>query len=107
MGHFAKLDTDNKVIGVHVLNNEVFTIDGQESEQAGIDFLTQLHNYPLWKQTSYNGSFRFNYAAPGYTFDPVADAFYSPSPNCHPELILDTDTYRWKCANDEHKPKEL
>ena len=57
------------------------------------------------KRTSYNGNYRFNYAGIGYTFDPEADAFIEPNPNCHPELILDTDTYRWKCDNDEHKPE--
>jgi len=102
VGHFAKLDIDNKVIGVHVLNNEVFTINGNESEQAGIDFLTSLHGHALWKQTSYNGSFRFNYAAPNYTFDPVADAFIAPSPECHPELILNTTNYLWECSNADH-----
>lgn len=106
MGHFAKLDTDNKVIGVHVLNNEVFTINGQESEQVGIDFLTQLHGHTLWKQTSYNGSFRFNYAAPNYIYDPVADAFITPMPNCgHPEIILNTTNYRYECSNAEHDPQ--
>jgi len=106
MGHFAKLDTDNNVIGVHVLNNAVFTINGNESEQAGIDFLISLHSHNLWKQTSYNGSFRFNYAAPGYTYDPLADAFIAPSPNCgHLELVLNTTNYLWECSNAEHDPQ--
>jgi len=102
VGHFAKLDLDNNVIGVHVLNNEVFTINGNESEQAGIDFLTSLHSHNLWKQTSYNGNFRYNYAGAGFTYDPDADAFIAPSPNCHPELILNTDNYRWTCENADH-----
>ena len=48
MAHFAKLDENNNVIGVHVLNNDVVTVDGSESEQAGIDFLTNLHGHSLW-----------------------------------------------------------
>lgn len=104
MAHFAKLDADNKVIGVHVLSNDVITINGEESEQAGIDFLTQLHNHSLWKQTSFNSNFRYNYAGLNYIYDPIANAFIPPMPDCgHPELILDTDIYRWNCDNDQHK----
>ena len=105
MGHFAKLDADNKVIGVHTLNNEVFTVDGKESEQVAIDFLTALHNHNLWKQTSYNGRTRYNYAGLGYTYNADADAFIAPVTECHPERILNTDTYQWNCDNAEHTTK--
>ena len=54
MAHFAKLDENNNVLEVHVVNNDVITIDGNESEQAGIEFLTELYGHTLWKQTSYN-----------------------------------------------------
>jgi hypothetical protein len=83
MAHFAKLDENNNVIAVHVVNNDVITIDGNESEQLGIDFLTQLHNYPLWKQTSYNAAingFRKKYAAIGMTYSLIYDAFILPKP---------------------------
>ena len=33
MAHFAKLDDDNNVLSVVVVNNDVITIDGVESEQ--------------------------------------------------------------------------
>ena len=68
MAHFAKLDEDNNVIAVHVVNNDVLMVDGEESEQAGIDFLVNLYGHDNWKQTSYNGNFRKNYAGPGYTY---------------------------------------
>jgi len=80
MAHFAKLDENNNVLAVHVVNNDVITIDGNESEQAGIDFLTGLHGHTLWKQTSYNGNFRKNYAGIGYTYDASRDAFIAPKP---------------------------
>ena len=90
MAHFAKLDGDNNVIGVHIVNNDVITVDGSESEQAGIDFLTNLHGHSVWKKTSYNTfggthklggtPFRKNYAGIGFTYDSSKDAFIPPRP---------------------------
>ena len=80
MAHFAKLNENNVVTEVHVVNNDVITTDGVESEQAGIDFLTGLHGHTLWKQTSYNGNFRKNYAGISYTYDVGLDAFIPPKP---------------------------
>jgi hypothetical protein len=95
MAHFAKLDRHNKVIGVNVLNNEVITdANGTEQEQVGINFLTQLHGGVGWyKQTSYNGTFRKNYAGVGYTYDPARDAFIPPQP--YASWTLNEDTCRW------------
>ena len=80
MAHFAKLDENNFVIAVNALSNHVITINGVESEQLGIDFLTNLHGYNLWKQTSYNDNFRKNYAGIGYYYDSIRDAFIPPKP---------------------------
>ncbi len=94
MAHFAKLDENNIVLEVHVVNNDVITIDGVESEQAGIDFLNDLLNYPLWKQTSYNGSFRKNYAGIGFIYDEERDAFIQQKP--YPSWILNEETCKWE-----------
>jgi hypothetical protein len=94
MAHFAKLDNSNSVISVHVVNNDLLLVDGIESEQAGIDFLTQLHGHTLWKQTSYSGSFRKNYAGIGYTYDSDMDVFYSPKP--YDSWVLNTETAKWE-----------
>ena len=94
MAHFAKLDVDNKVIGVHVVNNDVITVDGVESEQAGIDFLTDLHHHPSWKQTSYNANFRKNYAGIGFTYDENRDAFIPPKPWA--SWVLNETTCQWE-----------
>jgi hypothetical protein len=80
MAHFAKLDENNNVLAVHVVNNNVITTDGVESEQAGVEFLTGLHGHTLWKQTSYNGTIRKNYAGIGFTYDTSRDAFIPPQP---------------------------
>lgn len=94
MAHFAKLDDNNIVLAVHVVNNDVITIDGVESEQAGIDFLTDLHGHTLWKQTSYNGNIRKNYAGIGYTYDASRDAFIAPQPWA--SWTLNESTCQWE-----------
>lgn len=94
MAHFAKLDENNIVLAVHVVNNDVITVNDVESEQAGIDFLTDLHGHEFWKQTSYNGSMRKNYAGVGYIYDASRDAFIAPKP--WGSWILNEDTCRWE-----------
>lgn len=94
MAHFAKLDDNNVVLAVHVVNNDVITIDGAESEQAGIDFLSDLHGHSNWKQTSYNKTFRKNYASVGDIYDPIRDAFLSPKP--YPSWNLNEETCKWE-----------
>ncbi len=78
MAHFAKLDNNNVVTAVHVINNEIIVVDNVESEQAGIDFLIQLHGHTNWKQTSYNNNFRGKYAGIGDVYDLQTDTFISP-----------------------------
>ena len=94
MAHFAKLDDNNVVLAIHVVNNDVITIDGVESEQAGIDFLTNLHGHSKWKQTSYNGSFRKRYAGAGAIYDETIDAFISEKP--YESWTLNPETAEWE-----------
>ena len=93
MAHFAKLDENNNVIAVHLVNNNVLLVDGIESEQTGINFLTKLHNYSLWKQTSYNNNFRKQYCGVGYSYNAEADVFVAPQPFL--SWTLD-DNYDWQ-----------
>jgi hypothetical protein len=86
MASFAKIGLNSKVIEVlSVHNNVLKDSNGIEQESIGIDFLTKLTGYPLWKQTSYNTSggvhklggtpLRKNHAGIGYTYDEDRDAF--------------------------------
>jgi hypothetical protein len=86
MASFAKIGLNNKVIEVLSVVNEVLhDSNGVEQEAIGIDFLTKLTGYPLWKQTSYNTvggvhnnggtPLRKNHAGIGYTYDEDRDAF--------------------------------
>ena len=90
MAHFAKLGVGNIIEAVHVVSNNIAT-----SEQAGIDFLNNLYNSrDAWKQTSYNGNIRKNYAAVGYTYDQTRDAFIAPKP--YASWILNEETCQWE-----------
>ena len=94
MAHFAKLDENNVVLEVHCVHNNELLIDGVESEAKGVAFLVIWSNgHPFWKQTSYNGTMRKNYAGIGYTYDPDRDAFIPPKPDGN--YVLDEQTCQW------------
>ena len=82
MAYFAKLGTGNIVEQVISINNSVITdSNGVEQEQLGIDFINNLYGTrDVWKQTSYNGNIRKNYASVGYKYDQTRDAFIPPKP---------------------------
>ena len=96
MAHFCKLGVGNIVEAVHVVKNEVITDNtGNEQEQLGIDFLNNLYGTrDVWKQTSYNGNFRKNYAGKGYTYDQERDAFIPPKP--FNSWTLNEETCLWE-----------
>jgi hypothetical protein len=96
MAHYAYLQ-NNVVVDVIVGKDETETINGLDTEA----YYALGTPYTV-KRTSYNGNIRYNYAGIGFTYDPEADAFIAPSPNCHPELILNTTNYCWECSNADH-----
>jgi hypothetical protein len=94
MSHFAKLDENNVVIQVIVVDNkDTADASGVEKEYIGAAFCERLLG-GTWKQTSYNGNFRKNYAGVGYTYDSVRDAFIPPKP--YPSWILNEQTCIWE-----------
>lgn len=105
MAHFAKLDENNVVIDINVVNNDA--LNQADEESSGIAFLTDWSGgYTNWKQTSFNGSFRYNYAGIGYIYDPIDDAFIAPMPDCgHEELLLNA-LKRWECSECERLADE-
>ncbi len=96
MAHFAKLDENKTVIEVIVVNNQVLLDpNGIEREELGIAFLIAWSGgHPRWRQTSYNGTFRKNYAGIGYTYDVAKDAFVPPQPFA--SWVLDDTTCQWQ-----------
>ena len=90
MAHFAKLGVGNKVLTVAVVSNDIAI-----TEQAGVDFLNNLHGTnDVWKQTSYNGNIRKNFAGIGYKYDQTRDAFIAPKP--YNSWVLNEDTCQWE-----------
>jgi len=105
MASFAKIGLNNKVMEVHSLhNNELKDSNGVEQEVNGIDFLTKLTGWAIWKQTSYNTSggvhllggtpLRKNHAGIGMTYDEDRDAFISKQP--YPSWTLNETTCQWE-----------
>jgi len=93
MAHFAKLDENNVVTMVVVVNNSELLVDGVESEAKGVEFLVSLFGDSNWKQTSFNATIRKNAAGIGYTYDPDRDAFIPPKPG--DGYVLDEQTCQW------------
>jgi hypothetical protein len=104
MASFAKIGLNSKVIEVLSVNNEVLKdSNGIEQEDIGVDFLTKLTGYPLWKQTSYNTyggvhnnngtPLRKNHAGIGMIYDETRDAFIEQKP--FNSWVLNEDTCLW------------
>ena len=90
MAHFAKLGVGNLIEQVIVVSNDIAT-----TEQAGVDFINNLYNTrDVWKQTSYNGNIRKNFAGIGYTYDQTRDAFIPPKP--FNSWVLNETTCLWE-----------
>ena len=80
MAHFAELDNNNIVLRVTVVNNkDTANADGVEKEYIGQAHLEKILG-GTWKQTSYNGNIRGNYAGVGYTYFVDQDLFMPPKP---------------------------
>ena len=98
MAHFAELDSNNVVLRVIVVGNkDTADASGVEKEHIGAAFCERLFG-GNWKQTSYNGNKRKNYAGIGYTFDATRDAFIPPKP--FNSWVLVEDTCQWKAPID-------
>ena len=109
MASFAKIGLNNKVIEVlSVHDNELLDSNGVEQEVNGIDFLTKLTGWSIWKQKSYNTKggehilggtpFRKNHASVGYTYDEDKDAFIPPKP--YSSWILNETSCLWEAPVD-------
>ena len=105
MASFAKIGLNGKVIEVQsVVNQVLHDADGIEQESIGIDFLTKLTGWAIWKQTSYNTHsgvhnnngtpLRKNFAGIGYTYDEDRDAFVPPK--LFNSWVLNESTCQWK-----------
>jgi hypothetical protein len=93
MAHYAQLDGNNVVTQVIVIDNkDTADANGVEKEYIGAAFCERLFG-GTWKQTSYNGNIRKNYAGIGYTYQADIDAFVAPKP--YPSWSLDANA-QWQ-----------
>jgi len=94
MAHFAEINTEGIVQRVIVVSNDdCKDSSGNESELIGSAFCQNLLG-GTWKQTSYNGNIRKNYAGIGYKYDEERNAFIPPKP--FSKWILNEDTCNWE-----------
>ena len=94
MAHWAEIDNNNIVLRVTVGSNE----DPDEGYQWLINNLGGT-----WIKTSYNTyggvhtlngtPLRKNFGLPGFTYDPIRDAFIPPKP--FESWVLNEDTCQW------------
>jgi len=93
MAHFAELDANNVVLRIVVVGNaDTSDANGVEKEHIGAAFCERLFG-GTWKQTSYNGNMRKNYAGIGFTYNASIDAFVPPKP--YPSWVLNNTTANW------------
>jgi hypothetical protein len=93
MAHFAKIENGIVTQVVVVDNKDTADASGVEKEYIGAAFCERLLG-GTWKQTSYNGNFRKNYAGIGYTYNADIDAFVPPKPFA--SWVLNEDTAQWE-----------
>ena len=109
MAHFAQLDDNNVVTQVIVVgNSDTADVNGVESENIGVAFCQSLLGAESnWKQTSYNGNMRGNYAGIGMKYmTGVAtlgvgstDVFMPEQP--YASWTIDTAVANWKAPLTE------
>ena len=97
MAHFAEFNKNNDIVRTIVVHNNVLKDEnGDEQEELGKQFLNTTYGAGhWWIQTSYNGTFRKNFACEGMRYDHVNDLFYNPiSP--FPSWIYNTTQGVWE-----------
>jgi hypothetical protein len=97
MAHFAQLENNVVTQVIVVSNQDILDENGQESEEKGIAFCSNLLG-GTWIQTSYNAKIRKNYAGVGYTYDEGRNAFIAPK--SYNSWLLDETTAQWKAPVD-------
>jgi len=84
MAHFAELNNNKEVLRVVVISNDDVDANGGDESTQAETFVSNLIPHQSggvsWKQTSYNGNFRKQYAGVGYVYNESKDKFLCPQP---------------------------
>ena len=93
MAHFAELNNSNEVLRVVVISNDDVNANGGDYSSSAETFVSTIVPHASggnqWKQTSYNGNARKQYAGIGDTFNASKNKFISPKP--FPSWSLDSN----------------
>jgi hypothetical protein len=94
MAYFAQIDETGTVVQVIAVSNDDAPDPAPaHSEPIGQAFIANVLGLPgEWRQTSYNNSFRKQYAGIGWRYDANGDVFIAPQP--YPSWSLDAN-YDW------------
>jgi len=84
MAHFAELNSSNEVLQVVVISNTDVDANGGDRSSQAETFVASLVPFnsggASWKQTSYSGSFRKQFAGIGHLYNSSLDKFTLPKP---------------------------
>ena len=94
MAHYAFINNHGLVVEVITGVDETETVNGITGSEGWEQFYATLRPGLTCRRTSYNGRIRKNYAAVGYLYDEVRDAFIPPQP--YPSWLLDETTCLWQ-----------
>lgn len=91
MAYFAEIDENGTVLQVISISNaDAPDPAPTNSEPLGQAFIAEVLGLSgEWRQTSYHGNFRKQYAGIGWRYDAAADVFISPQP--YPSWTLDAN----------------
>jgi hypothetical protein len=93
MAHFAKIENGIVTQVIVIDNKDCSDAAGVEKEHIGAAFCERLLG-GTWKQTSYNGKMRKNYAGIGFAYNADLDAFVPPKPFA--SWVLNNSTAQWE-----------
>lgn len=96
MAHFAKINDSGTVEAVIVISDsEAPDPAPSNSEPLGQRYISEVLGLPgVWRQTSYSGSFRKNFAGLDYVYDEKNDAFYARQPFL--SWVLNATSFTWE-----------
>ena len=84
MAHFAELNNSNEVLRVVVISNDDVDANGGDYSTEAETFVASIVPHSSggnqWKQTSYNGNSRKQYAGIGFTYNASKNKFIAPKP---------------------------
>ena len=94
MAHYAKINDDNVVERVEVLDDFYEWSDtGELDENRAVATLKKFFgDNTTWKKTSYNNNIRGKFAGVGDVYDPSLDKFIASKPAGMDSWVLNTET---------------